>query len=128
MICPECETEYRPGYIQCADCGVALVEELTATMAPLVLDRDPVLIGTLVEALEAAQIPYAIEAGTALILLDDPDAEVTEPDAWIARVWITAAREEEAKEILDEVRAEVRAAGSAAPAESTPQDPEDETE
>jgi len=28
MFCPECKTEYRPGFTRCSDCGVALVNEL----------------------------------------------------------------------------------------------------
>ncbi len=28
MICPQCHTEYRPGFDQCADCNVPLVEAL----------------------------------------------------------------------------------------------------
>ena len=28
MFCPECEAEYRPGFTQCRDCGVALVTAL----------------------------------------------------------------------------------------------------
>jgi len=27
--CPSCESEYRPGFYECAECGVSLVEELT---------------------------------------------------------------------------------------------------
>jgi len=26
MICPKCHTEYRPGFTECADCKVSLVE------------------------------------------------------------------------------------------------------
>ena len=28
MYCPNCRTEYRPGFIRCSDCGVELLEEL----------------------------------------------------------------------------------------------------
>jgi hypothetical protein len=28
MFCPNCKTEYRPGFTKCADCGVDLVEHL----------------------------------------------------------------------------------------------------
>jgi hypothetical protein len=27
-FCPECRLEYRPGFSECSDCGVALVDEL----------------------------------------------------------------------------------------------------
>jgi hypothetical protein len=30
MFCPQCKAEYRAGFTQCSDCGVALVETLTA--------------------------------------------------------------------------------------------------
>ena len=30
MFCPECRTEYRPGFTKCADCGVDLVAQLAA--------------------------------------------------------------------------------------------------
>jgi hypothetical protein len=28
MFCPRCRCEYRPGFEQCADCGVPLIDEL----------------------------------------------------------------------------------------------------
>ena len=28
MICPECKAEYKPGFTECPDCGVHLVDEL----------------------------------------------------------------------------------------------------
>ncbi|MCL5035169.1 MAG: DUF2007 domain-containing protein [Bacteroidetes bacterium] len=28
MFCPQCKTEYRPGFTRCADCGVDLVDRL----------------------------------------------------------------------------------------------------
>jgi len=34
MFCPECKTEYRPGFTKCADCGVDLVPSLPADNPP----------------------------------------------------------------------------------------------
>lgn len=34
MFCPICKTEYRPGFTKCADCGVALVEQLPPSGPP----------------------------------------------------------------------------------------------
>lgn len=34
MFCPVCKTEYRPGFVECSDCHVALVEELSELGTP----------------------------------------------------------------------------------------------
>ncbi|MFY9822164.1 MAG: hypothetical protein WAM82_12335 [Thermoanaerobaculia bacterium] len=36
MFCPNCESEYRPGFYKCADCGAALVEALPQEEVPQV--------------------------------------------------------------------------------------------
>lgn len=34
MFCPECRTEYREGFTECADCKVPLVEEFPPLASP----------------------------------------------------------------------------------------------
>ena len=105
MICPSCGSEYREGFTHCADCDVDLVTTLPReNLAPLVLETNSELVAELVDRLEKAGVPYAIEAGTALNLLDDPGAEVDEADDWCARVWVATAFEERARRILDQIR------------------------
>ena len=101
MICPECETEYREGFTRCSDCDVALVAALAMpALVPLTVESSPDFVGALIEALEAAHVPYVIEAGTALRVLDGEEDDLDRPDPWGARIWVTAAKRDEAAEIL----------------------------
>lgn len=108
MICPQCETEYRDGITLCADCDVALVNELAPAaydeaLAPLTDSIDPFTLGDLTDRLEKAGVPYIVEAGTALALLDHPERQMTAPDTWAARVWVASAFSERAQRIYDDI-------------------------
>lgn len=102
MICPECGTEYRAGIVTCADCGIDLVEEIetppSARLVSLTVTQDSGLIAALADHLEKAGVPYVIEAGTALPLLDD--RLIDEPAPWSARVWVIDTLEDRARKIL----------------------------
>jgi len=39
LYCPQCKAEYRPGFYECADCGVPLVYELPSER-PLTLEEE----------------------------------------------------------------------------------------
>lgn len=69
MFCPLCKAEYRKGFTTCSDCEVALVSELPAEnvdasssskgpLLPLWEGDDLALHSSLLEALDAARIPY----------------------------------------------------------------------
>lgn len=68
MFCPDCKTEYRPGYSTCSDCGAKLVEKLPGdvpTNAPahagpelLWTGSDSAVRGVIVNALDDAGIPH----------------------------------------------------------------------
>ena len=109
MICPECEAEYREGFTRCADCDVDLVAELEApVLAPLTAETDPDMVSTLLQGLESVDIPYVIQAGTALPLLDGEEESLTSPRPWSARIWVAPQRATEAAELLAWVRADVK--------------------
>jgi hypothetical protein len=96
MICPKCRDEFRDGIAMCPDCGVALLEELLPEPPPrlqvIERTRDPDRLGILLDQLESAQVPYVVEAGTALSLLDDESGpEPSGPEPWEARVWVPAS-------------------------------------
>lgn len=110
MFCPQCETEYREGFTVCSDCEVDLVPELgVAALVPLTLERSSSLVAAVVDGLERAEVPYVIEAGTALRLLDGQVDAIDTPEPWQARIWVTPAKADEALEILNTARAELAA-------------------
>jgi len=86
------------------------VEELPAESLPrlsiLETTRSPDRLAILLGHLENAQVPYVVEAGTALSLLEDESApELSVPEAWEARVWIPPSFAARAAEAIGKARA-----------------------
>jgi putative signal transducing protein len=54
MYCPECGGEYRDGFFECADCGVALVEQ---PPAPMEEPADATLV-TVLETGDPAELAF----------------------------------------------------------------------
>lgn len=116
MFCPDCGGEYRSGFTTCADCGVALVaepptaaeEDETGPLAALPVTGDPELLAELTGRLEQAEVPYVVQAGTALALLEDDGALIGgRPEAWEARLWVATEKLERATAIHAKLVAEL---------------------
>ena len=111
MFCPSCEAEYREGFTECSDCGVALVatlepkqrEEIVPGLTALMETIDPVELAEVVDRLEKASVPYVVEAGTALSLLDGRDEE-DEYAQWQARLSVATELVERATRIVEQAR------------------------
>ena len=138
MICPRCHAEFREGFTTCSDCEVDLVEDLDSVAAPgadggegewaggafggigagsgdpgdlvpLVELGSPEMLGTLLEQLEETQVPYVVQAGTALALTQGRDLEAAgSPDPWQARVMVVASFRPQARAMVDEIVAEAK--------------------
>ena len=108
MYCPECGTEYRPGFTECSDCRVALVERPPETpedhpepgleLVTVLEGNNPLAAAVAKTSLEQAGIPYfmAGEEGGSSVIVFDP---------LINRWWrVQVAREsqDQARALLDE--------------------------
>jgi len=110
MFCPSCEAEYREGFTECSDCGVALVatlepkqrEEIVEGLTPVMETGSTEELGEIVDRLEKAGVPYVIEAGTAMALLDGRDDEVPHP--WQARLSVATELIDRAARIVEQAR------------------------
>lgn len=150
MICPNCHAEFRDGFTTCSDCEIPLVEDLASVasegdgeeapgfaggfggglgsgtgnpgeLVPLAELGSPEMLGTLLERLEEAQIPYVVQAGTALALAFDRDLESPGfPDPWQARVMVVGSFRPEARAMVDAIVAEAKQQALAARAASLP--------
>jgi|SRR5947207_2619525 len=109
MFCPDCETEYWEGIERCSDCGAMLVELLETDpgetqLVPLADEKSAEVVGELIDRLEKAGVPYVVEAGTALSLLDRAIEGKFEPEPWRARIYVAAGEyEARARRIADEI-------------------------
>ena len=114
LYCPICRSEYREGFSTCSECNVALVTRLDSAeqeeegdaLVPLARESSFEYIAELLDRLEKEEVPYVIEAGTALRLLDIETAEVEKPEPWEGRVYVVATHERKAHKILAELSAE----------------------
>lgn len=111
MFCPDCETEYREGIERCSDCGALLVETLDddepagLQLVPLTQETSAQMVGEIVDRLEKAAVPYVVQAGTALALLDHVVEGDFEPEPWSARIYVAAGEAEaRARRIVQQLR------------------------
>lgn len=107
MYCPQCATEYRDGFTECADCHVPLLagkppEEPADSFNPtldlvVILETNEQIQLALAEGLlEDANIPFFI-LGQIATLVQDVDGFLHK---WV-RVQVPRDREAEAKELLE---------------------------
>lgn len=114
MICPNCGSEYREGYLRCADCNVDLVhpesENLIETDSKHELKRvletqQHELLIEISLVLENRNIPYLAQSGTAFDASGIVDQ--THNLIWRGALWVPESYEEEADQIIEEIQDEL---------------------
>jgi hypothetical protein len=108
-FCPDCRTEFRPGFTSCSDCGATLVPELGAAdphEAPelrlLLRTSDPDLLPEIAATLESAGIPFWTEheEGSSLFPIGAPSP--LGPAGIATAVRVPTDRWDEATALLEE--------------------------
>lgn len=101
MFCPKCKSEYREGFTVCADCNIALIEELPPEKEPVFVEYEEVLgtynpadIMIIKSILDAENITYYFNAEHFMYV---------RPMAEPARLMVAKEDVETAKEILKDL-------------------------
>jgi hypothetical protein len=111
IFCPQCRGEYREGFEVCSDCHVPLVRRLDVEAAgdaliPLARETSFELVAELLDRLEKEELPYVVQAGTALQLLDQEVVARARPAAWEARIWVARSAQQRAVEVFEDLLTE----------------------
>ena len=99
MFCPECKSEFRPGFNHCPDCDVDLVAELppdpphdTADLAELISTPDIPFLMIVKSLLESEGIPYLVQGEESLRLVSVlPSGGFGTPEILGAQVFVRPA-------------------------------------
>lgn len=105
MFCPKCKSEYREGFTVCADCDIALIEELPPEKEPVFVEYEEVLgtynpadIMIIKSILDAENITYYFNAEHFMYV---------RPMAEPARLMVAKEDVETAKEIIKDLNLSV---------------------
>src|ERR1700736_2014638 len=99
MVCPQCQSEYREGFVRCTDCDVALVSELEP--APRKVELTKVF-----ETYDAALTPVVEsllrDAGIEVLVKNALNAMMPGTGSVFGAVqyWVDGDREDEVRELL----------------------------
>ena len=73
MFCPSCRAEFRPGFTECTECEVYLVDALppdpyqeTVDLVPVFRTSDPIVLPLVRSLLDSAGVPYLVQGEEAL--------------------------------------------------------------
>ena len=113
MICPNCGSEYREGFLRCADCDVDLIQTTEESADRIETDpkneltrvfetqRHDLLIEICL-AFENQSIPYLSQSGTAFDTYGV--VEQTQTLVWRGAIWVPEAYADEAEQIIEEIQ------------------------
>ncbi len=73
MYCPQCRSEYRSGFTHCAECNVALVDQLEPENAGALNDAELVVVRTYSDETEASLAKTALEASSIECMIRSDD-------------------------------------------------------
>ncbi|MCI0413141.1 hypothetical protein L0222_10125 [bacterium] len=115
MYCPQCKSEYREGFTTCAECQIPLIEGLPpdeeeieeedSGVKILLETTHPTSLDPLIIQLEERGIPYIVQSGTALSMLEGRMVAPL-PEDWRAVVLVPSENFATAQSIMAEIKTE----------------------